>query len=221
MDSIQELNISQELKKCVESMPEDIRYWFDYYCLGIRGPLRGNEYTLDEYIEMIRMSLIDQSSYDKRFVVYKALNKNNDIITPNIWKSDVRDFHSSATRCIKKFTESEHSMSSCYVTAGHRNLQFKNTFESLEYNTGIVFLIHPDVLSIDNYHIEKFAAYWNAYYFNNVVNELYPNVDFLFFFGNRKIIRSGNRPPTHAEVKANKLNLSMNIPVNCLAYEKE
>ena len=29
MDSIKEINISQELKKCVESMPEDIRYWFD------------------------------------------------------------------------------------------------------------------------------------------------------------------------------------------------
>lgn len=202
-------------------MPYDIQYWFNYYCLGIRGPLRGNEYTLDEYIDMIRSSLIDQTSYGKRFVVYKALNKNNDIITPNIWKTDVKDFHSSAKRCIEKFTEYEYKISSCYVTDGHRNIQFKNTFEALEYNTGIVFLIHPDVLSIDNYYIEKFAAYWNAYYFNNIVNDLYPNVDFIFFFGNRKTIRSGNRPPTHSEVKLNKLNLSMTIPINCLAYEKE
>ena len=221
MDSITELNISQELKKCVESMPDDIRYWFNYYCLGIRGPLKGNEYTLDEYIDMIRISLIEQSSHGKRFVVYKALNKNNDIITPNIWESDVINFHSSATRCIEKFTKYKYRMSSCYVTTGHRNLKFKNTFEALEYNTGIVFLIHPDVLSIDKYCIEKFASYWNAYYFNNIVNDLYPSVDFMFFFGNRKMIRSGNRPPTHSEVKANKLNLSMNLPVNCLAYEKE
>ena len=221
MDSIKEINISQELKKCVESMPDDIRYWFNYYCLGIRGPLRGNEYTLDEYVDMIRTSLTDQSSYGKRFVVYKALNKNNDIITPNIWKADVINFHSSASRCIKKFTESAYSMSSCYVTNGHLNFRHRNTFEALEYNTGFVFLIHPDITFINEFDIEKFAAYWNAYYFNNIVNDLYPNVDFIFFFGNKKIIRSGNRPPTHSEVKGNKLNLSMNIPINCLAYEKE
>ena len=222
MDIIKEINISQELKKCIESMPDDIRYWFNYYCLGITESPRGNEYTLDEYIDIVKRSLTDKTDCDnRRFVVYKPLNKNNDIITPNIWKSDVRDFHSNAKRCITKFTESEYSMSSCYITTGHTSFRSKNTFEALEYNTGIVFLIHPDVLSIDNYYVEKFAAYWNAYYFNNVVNDLYPKVDFIFFFGNRKIIKSGNRPPTNPEVKANKLNLSMNIPVNCLAYEKE
>ena len=221
MDSIKEINISQELKKCVESMPDDIRYWFNYYCLGIRGPLRGNEYTLDEYIDMIKALLIDGTCCGRRFVVYKALNKNNDIITPNIWKSDIREFHSSVKRCIKKFTDSEYIMSSCYVSIGYRIFRYKNTFRSLEYNTGVVLLIHPDVLSIDYNCIAQFAAYWNAYYFNNVVKDLYPNVDFMFFFGNKKAIRSGNRPPTHSEVKANKLNISMNIPINCLAYEKE
>lgn len=221
MDSVKEISISQELKKCVESMPDDIRYWFNYYCLGIRGYMTGNEYTLDEYIDLVRRSLTDRTCYGRRFVVYKPLNKNNDIITPNIWKSDVRDFHSTAKRCIKQFTDSEYSMSSCYITNGHRSFRPKNTFEALEYNTGFVLLIHPDIVSIDNYHIEYFAAYWNAYYFNNVVNDLYPSVDFLFFFGNRNIIKSGNRPPTHTEVKLNKLNLAMNIPVNCLAYEKE
>ena len=218
---IKEISISQELKKCVESMPDDIRYWFNYYCLGIRGPLRGNEYTLDEYIDMIKTLLIDGTYCGRRFVVYKALNKNNDIITPNIWKSDIREFHSSVKRCIKKFTDSEYIMSSCYVSIGYRIFRYKNTFRSLEYNTGVVLLIHPDILSIDYNCIAQFAAYWNAYYFNNVVNDLYPNVDFMFFFGNKKAIKSGNRPPTHSEVKANKLNLSMNIPINCLAYEKE
>ena len=218
---IKEISISQELKKCVESMPDDIRYWFNYYCLGIRGPLRGNEYTLDEYIDMIKTLLIDGTYCGRRFVVYKALNKNNDIVTPHIWKSDIREFHSSVKRCIKKLTDSEYIMSSCYVSIGYRIFRYKNTFRSLEYNTGVVLLIHPDILSIDHNDIAQFAAYWNAYYFNNVVNDLYPNVDFMFFFGNKKAIKSGNRPPTHSEVKANKLNLSMNIPINCLAYEKE
>ena len=221
MDSIKEINISQELKKCIESMPDDIRCWFNYYCLGIAGSPGDNEYTLDEYIDIVRRSLTDNACYDRRFVVYKPLNKNNNIITPGIWSADVKDYNSSATRCINKFTECEYCISSCYVTNGHLNFRHRNTFDALEYNTGFVLLIHPDITFINEFDIEKVAAYWNAYYFNNVVNDLYPKVDFIFFFGNRKIIKSGNRPPTNPEVKANKLNLSMNIPVNCLAYEKE
>ena len=221
MNSVKEISISQELKKCVESMPSEIRYWFNYYCLGRGSSLRGNIYTLDEYIDIVRKSLTEKTCFGRRFVVYKTLNKNNDIITPNILDSDVRCFNTSAVRCMKKFTEIEHSISSCYVTTGHSTFRPKNTFEALEYNTGFVFLIHPDVISINNFYIERFASYWNAYYFNNVVNDLYPRVDFLFFFGNRKIIKSGNRPPTHSEITSNRLNVALKMSVDCLAYEKE
>lgn len=216
------ISISQELKKCIEQMSPEARRSFDFYCLGVRNPklLTGNEYTLDFYIDLVSKCFAERSNFGRTFVVYKSLNKNNKPVdTRNIWKKDIIDYNNNLRKIIEAHAGTSYVLSSCFVTSGNKKYKYDITFENFENNTGVVFLIHPDIISINEEEIELFAAEWQRYYLENIA--ICPKLDFFFIFGNRKALYSGNVPPTHKTVKELKLNVSMLMPINSLVYEKE
>ena len=81
----------------------------------------------------------------------------------------------------------------------------------------MVFLLHPSVQSYDGEELAQFASVWHEW-FHKII-DIYPSPQFKFYFGNRKRIFSGDYPPTHQEIKNNKLNISLNLPIKSIAYE--
>ena len=178
------------------------------------------EGMFDFYIDLVSKCFAERSNFGRTFVVYKSLNKNNKPVdTRNIWKKDIIDYNNNLRKIIEAHAGTSYVLSSCFVTSGNKKYKYDITFENFENNTGVVFLIHPDIISINEEEIELFAAEWQRYYLENVA--ICPKLDFFFIFGNRKALYSGNVPPTHKTVKELKLNVSMLMPINSLVYEKE
>lgn len=207
-------------------MNEGPRRIFEYYCLGIRNPkmLIGNEYTLDEYLNIVSKLLQERSNFGKRFVVYKQLNKNREIPRNRLpWKSDLRKLqhgYSSVNACVQEYYNVAGVLYSCYVIEGSNKYSYNMSFYNLRANPAYIFLIHPDVKSIDNDEIAEFASIWHTYYFNNI-DTACEKQEFIFVIGNRKSIYTGYAPPTREEIEKYKLNLSMIMPIHSLIYEKE
>ena len=78
MKELMDINIPNEFRNFVESLDNELRDLFNYYCLGIRKNsefVKG--YTLDYYIELVREALQKKSNLGFRYVVYKCITSDH------------------------------------------------------------------------------------------------------------------------------------------------
>lgn len=236
MANFNEIKIIDEFRKCIESLDEQARNMFDFYCLGKRQnaesaivvPGYGDAYTFDEYISLLEKSLKEQSSLGHRYVVYKALTNDKRLVSRSYWSIDKKNTynscyyygnnHSKNDELLYRYNKSHINAYECYVPKlTNKKAKFKFDFETLNANACMVFLLHPSILSYDCDEIALFASVWDEW-FNNVIN-IFPVQKFRFYFGNRKNIYSGDLPPSHEEIKRCKINTSFNLPIESLSYE--
>ena len=236
MGNFNEIKIIDEFRKCIESLDEEARNMFDFYCLGKRQnaessivvPGYGDAYTLDEYINLLEKSLKEQSSLGYRYVVYKPLTSDKRLITRSYWELDkkysynsgftYRGICSKTDELLYRYQKSHFNAYDCYVPKlTNKKAKFRFDFETLHANACMVFLLHPSILSYNCDEIALFASVWDEW-FNNVIN-IFPVQKFRFYFGNRKTIYSGDLPPSHEEIKRCKINRSFNLPIQSLSYE--
>ncbi len=220
MAEINEIRIVDELRKCIESFDEETRQIFDFYCLGKRFNNTTTPYdTLDDYLKKVEKALKEQNNLGHRFVVFKSLNNNHNLIERVYWSRESPSYYNYDIRgLILRYTNNSTHSWSCFATKGNVKSTFKFDFKNLNANCCIVFLIHPSVASYDGDELATFASKWDEW-FHKII-DIYPTPKFKFYFGNYKNIFSGDAPPTHQEVKKNKINVAFDLPVKSYAYEK-
>jgi len=225
MKELMDINIPNEFRNFVESLDDELRDLFNYYCLGIRKNSEFVEgYTLDHYIELVREALQKKSNLGFRYVVYKCITSDHTLVTKNFWKKDnilsSKTLYNS-TNLLSSYNSVYGSTQlwSCYVAKGNEKYKFKADFMSLDANPSFIFFLHPSIQSYDAEEIALFASIWDERFHEMV--RINPIPKFMFVVGNSKRIFTGNTPPTHEEIKKHHINLNMIIPIKSIAYEEE
>lgn len=219
MIEFNEIRIIDELKKCIESFDKETRNMFNFYCLGKRFNSTVESDTLEDYLSVVEKALKEQNNQGRQFVVFKSLTSDHNLINRWYWSHESPGYYSKGNYdLINKYGTFRASNWSCFATRGDNKVNFKFNFNNLNANCCIVFLIHPSVKSFDEDELATFASKWDEW-FHNIIS-IHPGPKFKFYFGNRKNIFSGDSPPTHQEIKNNKINVSYDLPVKSYAYEE-
>lgn len=220
MTELSEIRIIDELRKCIESFDKETRDIFNFYCLGKRlNSIIESDTTLEDYLSLVDEALKEQNNQGRKFVVFKSLTNNHQLVERYYWSRESPGYYSQGNYyLINRYGSYKSASWTCFATKNNSNkASFKFDFNHLNANCCMVFLIHPSIQSFDEDELATFASKWDEW-FHKII-DIYPTPQFRFYFGNRKRIYSGNTPPTHQEVKDNKINVTYELPVKSYAYE--
>lgn len=197
-----ELNIANIFSDFIGTASDELKSTFNKFFLGVDTK---NALSFKEYLALLRKSFRYRTDLGRRRVVYTRVDSNTYL----------------HARLLLNMIEKPEYVDSIYIAREPYIGKYPDiTMSNYEYYTGIVFLIHNDILQIsevEKIELAKLASAWYDYSINVILGIKYPKV--IYRYANKDEIYHSNKKLNSSELRKLKIYTNRIFGKEIISYE--